>query len=330
MRVTQNSSINPYLRTLNDIQQRKNEDQIRLNTGKDILSISDDPKRTANIKELNNLMSKNKVYQSNLDMGINELKAVSEQFDTMTERISNLSNVAISATTGDASTISTLSVQVKGTLEDLVKDANMEFNGKYVFSGTKTTSESLSPTSPEKENLPFEIIQGDATSDNPSGLYVTFKGNNNDRTVSKDSKTTEVINSKADDLFGKDGVELFNSVIKLYNVLKYNSDGTVRTGNSTINNNDVNKIISAKNSMEQFNEQITNVSGKNGTKINRLQSISEQITNEKIHLDDMLSTQQDTDYAAVSLNYSREQNALQYTLQTGSKIIQQSLLDFLS
>ena len=109
-------------------------------------------------------------------------------------------------------------------LSDLITAANADNNGKYIFSGTITSADSIATNASENSiantnNMPFELVQGEATADNPSGLSVVFKGNNKDREINKDSKTSEVINVKADDLFGEDSTEMFKPIIDMYNLL---------------------------------------------------------------------------------------------------------------
>jgi flagellin-like hook-associated protein FlgL len=215
-------------------------------------------------------------------------------------------------------------------LEDLVKEANANYNGKYLFSGTQTTPGSISNNPPGTNHDPFELITEAPTASNPSGLRVIFKGNTNDRTVQTDKSSTEVINTKATDIFGTNGEDLFKPIVDLYNVLTYNSDGSVRQTNDTLTTGDVDKIGNLHSSINDLYNNLTSSSATNGSKINRLQAISDQLSNQNLNLDGFRSSLEDTDVAKTSINLQQDNIALQYSLQVGSKLMSNTLFDFLT
>ncbi|HPI19970.1 MAG TPA: hypothetical protein PKY56_06320, partial [Candidatus Kapabacteria bacterium] len=72
------------------------------------------------------------------------------------------------------------------------------------------------------------------------------------------------------------------------------------------------------------------VSARNGSRINRLGAISLQMTEENTRLKEYRSLQADTDVASSAIKLSQDETALNYALQVGSRLIQQTLFDFLS
>ena len=143
--------------------------------------------------------------------------------------------MAIDATqTGNMGNLDALAVDIKGYLQDYVRQANTDYKGKYLFSGTLTNQESISKTGLGTNGMPFELVKGAATTDNPSGYTVVFKGNYETRSVNKDSTSTEVINTTADKVFGNNGNEAFDAIIGLYNTLAYNEDGTERSKDNPV------------------------------------------------------------------------------------------------
>ena len=331
MRISTNSVFIPFQRNLEDIQYKQSKLNLNLTTGKDINSISDDPKRMVNAKEINNVMERNKSYLNNIDQSLGEMQVVDTQLGYISDALSNVQQLVVDSTNvSNSANLSTLGVEVKGMLNDLVKHANLDFNGHYVFSGTKTTDDSIKPTGNEKNTQPYELVQGTPSTSNPSGLEVHYKGNDGKRIINKDGTSTEQINYTGSDLFGKNGTELFDKIVQLYNKITYKSDGTARTEKDPFVSGEIdNDLNSLHAQIATLNESMNNIAAQNGSRINRLQIISDQMKNENTQLDAFRSQQEDTDVAQTTLDLRRTETALQYTLQVGSQLIQKSLFDFL-
>lgn len=325
MRISNNTIFNPFQRNLEDIQTRKFEEEIRLTSGQRIINVSDDPKALVNIKQLTTMINRNEVYQNNIETALGEMRMIDEQIYSIQDNLQEVRQRAIEADqTGNAGALPSLAEYIKGLLEDLVRDANLDFNGHYVFSGTLTNDESLGGTPP------FEIIEGESTEDNPSGLSVVFHGNNKDRKINKDENTQEVINTKAVDLFGENGTKVFEPIIDLYNLLQYSSDGGEREPSEVLNKDESALLSGYQAAIADQVYYLNNTAGKNGAGMNRLTAIQSQLENENLRLKDYRSVEEDTDYAETTLNLKKDEIALQYTLQIGGKLMQNSLFDFIA
>lgn len=330
MRVTTNMSYISYLRTLNETQDNYNKDQIRISSGERLSGLSDDPKALTISKNLTSAIDQKKNYISNIDNAVLELKAVSETVDSISENISSIREIAIeSVGTGVNLQLPTLAKNVKDYLEDLVQKANSDYNGKLLFSGTLTTNSSIADTGLGIDDSPYELIQGEATADNPSGLSVVFKGNNESRSINKDENSTEVINFTSTDVFGENGTAVFDEIIGIYNTLAYQSDGTERTSTSPLTTEDLATIDGYQQKLAQHNETLTSAGAKIGAKIDRLEGISTIMTTAVTRLKEYRSAEADTDVTQTTIDLSKEETALSYTLKVGSMIGSYSLLDYL-
>ncbi|OGU16963.1 MAG: hypothetical protein A2X61_10635 [Ignavibacteria bacterium GWB2_35_12] len=330
MRITQNSIFTNFQTALQNIQERRFREQQKLSTGKDILSLADDPKRVREIKDFTNKISKNEIILSNLSNTYNELAAVNENVDSMITIVGNIKQLLVDSTQiGTSKSLATIGTNVKGLLEDLVKLANSTYKDKYLFSGTQTTSSSIVPAPPETDNNPFEIVSDAPTPSNPSGLRVSFKGNMNDRTVHKDSTTTEVINLKANELFGTNGEQFFQAIVDIYNLMSY-QNGLPRPDNQGYTNTESIQINDAHKRIMTFFDKLTFANSVNGSRLNRIDTIKEQLTEEIIRLKDFRSSEEDADIARTSLELKKDEIALTYTLQIGSNLVSRTLFDFLT
>ncbi len=330
MRVSNNLLYRTYERNLEDIQSRKLKQEVKLTTAKEINTLADNPVGLVKVKQLTTKIDRNEAYKSNIDNAIGEMAVVGEELDAIYEKMENIRQLAIESTlTGNSSNLPTLGVYVKGLLEDIIKDSNVDFNGRFVFAGTITNGDAIIPTPPATNTQPFELVQEAATAANPSGLRVVFKGNNKDRYINKDDTSTELVNVKASEVFGGAGDEVFSPIIGLYNLLTYNPDGTMRTSADGFTRDDMGRVNEIQKQISRQEEQVNNIAAINGSRINRLTALKDQIDFENIRLREFRSIDEDTDYAKATLNLAREDNALQYSLQIGGNLARLSLLDFL-
>ncbi len=330
MRVTQNSIIPKYQRTLEETQYRRFLEQSRLSTGKNIVSISEKPKEIVMVKHFNTLVSQNEKYLDNLELTLSEIQNVSDQITTIGDKFREIRDHSINAAReGASSSLYTIGVQIRDLMKDVVNLANMEFNGHYVFSGTKTSAESIIPEPPQQNNLPFEIIDGESTPENISGFEVVFKGNLKDRIINKSANSTEKVNVTADNLFGEAGAEAFKSIVNLYNTITFNPDGSKRDLTDALTTEDIGKLNVFQKEIAHSYEKINRTNGELGVRINRLEAIRQQTEEESVRLKEFRSIHEDTDVADSAIKLSKEENLLQYTLQVGGRLIRQSLLDFL-
>ena len=330
MRVTFKSPINPYLNNLDKIQNRKINEEMRLSTGNRIQSLADDPTALVDSKQLASKIEKNKTYLSNIEETLNEMRLAHESIDFLSNSMQKIRDLAVDSTQiGVQGDTVTIAIYVKGILEDMVKESNKDLGGRYLFSGTKTLPNNINVIPPATNNQPYEIIEGEKTTENPSGLQIIFKGNNNERIINKDNYSTEVVNVSANKLFGEK-LDGFNAVINLYNVLYYKSDGTKREKNDPISEEDFLKLNDYQKKIAESVDQLNSVNSEFGAKINRLELIQTQYESDNIRLNEIKSIKSDTDVAQAAINLKMEETALNYSLQIGSGLIRNSLFDFLS
>ncbi|MDQ1265274.1 MAG: flagellar hook-associated protein 3 FlgL [Bacteroidota bacterium] len=330
MRITNKSVFIPYMQNLEGIQERRFKEDVRLSTGKQIVDLADAPEQLAQVKLLTNHIERNSQFKSNIEESLSEQYVVNEQISFISDNVQKIRELTIDGlNVSNYSNLYSIGVYIKGIIEDTVKLANMDFNGHFVFSGTKTTGGSLNKTPEASNDQPFEIITEAPTADNPSGLKVVFKGNFEDRVVNKDNYVSEVVNVKADQMFGDGGTKLFDSLINLYNKFAFDSNGNVRSDKATFSTEEFDRINEIQKTIGQFYDTMNTVSSENGAQINRFEQMRDQMQNEITYLEGLRSLKNDTDVATSTINLKREETALQYSLQVGSRLIQNSLFDFL-
>jgi len=93
--------------------------------------------------------------------------------------------------------------------------------------------------------------------------------------------------------------------------------------------NDKSAFNSIRGQLEACLDETTRIQGDMGSKIKRLEMQSEKLDMDEVNLRKLISTILDTDVASAILHYQKDQYIYQAALQTGSNLIQVSLLDFL-
>lgn len=332
MRITSNAIYSQFSSNLRSIQERQARDNIRVYTGKNMVDLADDPSAVNDIQYFTENINRNNNYIKNIDSTLDEQLSTEGALENIANTLDEVRSTGIQAMeVGNQDKLPVLGESVKKLLTSMVNTANNQYNGAYTLAGTKTTAQALTPTAPEITKLPFELVLDTPTSSNPSGLRVTFKGNFSSRNINVGPNASEEVNSTADDAFGTGGVEAFNNVIKLYNTLTYKPDGTLRsTGDKaglTKNERDAisDEIVGINNSMELVNQE----TGRMGARQARLQNLRDLMNEDNSRMKEFRSQKEDTDVAQAIMEMQKDETALQYSLKVGSKLMSQSLLDFL-
>lgn len=330
MRVTQFSKYIPIQSSIQEIQSRKYLNELRLATGKQVVDITDSPSSLVQKKRFENQIALQQQYKKNIEYSINFLQHTTETIDTISNNLQKIKEIAISSTQiGVAQDVDTLGKQVRGLLDDIIKDLNSDFDGQFVFAGNLLNSESIPQPIGSSNKLPYEIIQETPTPENPSGLKIIFKGNTNKIVISTSKISSEVINSTADELFGDTTLSSLNKIIDLYNLLTYNRDGNLRGPNDLFNPEDLIKLNEYQKEIGKMYDNVNAVNSKNGVLLNRFEAIKDQSISLLTALEGYKSKISDTDFASATIQLSKDQTALQFTLQVAARMSQVSLFDFL-
>jgi flagellar hook-associated protein 3 FlgL len=330
MRITQNSQSTRYLTSLFDIQARFDREQQKLNTGKNIQRLSDGARQVADIQQITNLLDKNDLYKSTMNSAAREMESVEISMEQFGDKVFEIRQLAIDGSKHTSyDKLPVFGQQVYQLLTDLVNEANHDFGGKFAYAGTKTTPESIVPTPPATNTMPFELVKGTPSTANPSGLQVVFKGNTDARQVLTAPGNTEQINLTADKAFGGSGTAVFDNVIKIYNLFTYRQDGTARTSEDIFSLDEQKQLQGLVKDVSDNYDSISESIGTFSYKRSRLEALAEQTVSENTLLKELRSQQEDTNIPESLLKLKKEENALQYSLQVGSKLFSRSLLDFL-
>jgi flagellar hook-associated protein 3 FlgL len=277
--------------------------QQELSTGLTINQPSDNPSGTSLVLALNTTQSNLTSYSNNVSDGTGWSTAATSALSDMTNSVQRIQELVEEAANGtqNQSDMSASADEVNQLIDEIKSDANTQYNGQYVFSGSATTTQ------------PYQ-----------SGSDDTYAGNTGPVTRQIGPGTSIPVNVNLSSVLGNgqttsgqpsgDGL--------LLNTLRNIADD-MQSGNSTaLSGTDLTDLNNNLNSL-------TALSTSMGATTDRLQMASSRITSLQNSTTDTLSNTEDADMASTEVQFSSEQAAFEAALQGGSDIVQESLMNFL-
>lgn len=330
MRITNKMMANNYLRdmgtNLNNMQNLNNQ----LSSGKEIRRPSDNPYKVARSMQLNTDINTNKQYNENIKDTTNWLDTTDESLGQLTNVVQRVRELLVSS--GNAaygsSERSAIADEINERISEFSQILNSNFDGKYIFGGTKTTSK------------PLEVTKNAVTGANELSL-IDKEGNKLDIA----STDVNVVN-QLDMLGAKLKTEVSQGVAIEYNVnvldvLKFtDNEGTETDAMSLLKDVTKNLVSSDKtNNLKLTNENlksidsmITNllkIRAEVGAKQNRMESAQTKNEDENYNMTDILSQTEDIDFTSKTIEFSMANTVYQASLQVSGQILPKTLMDYL-
>jgi flagellar hook-associated protein 3 FlgL len=292
MRITELTVIKNLIDNIDKTREKINQVQLKIATGKEINTVSDDPYIANSIMNLKAMINRNEQFQKNIDDAIDFLTATGDALDnfinTLIDIKSLLVEISNSAREPDYETYAN---RLGELFKQLLDSANTNFKGKYIFNGTNTK---VKPFSYDEKNdlLISDLSNGEIKFEVNEGVY-------------------EKVNFTVEEIFG--GREIFDLVHQIKSSLK----------------NKIKPDISLLQRFEQLFENIVSNSSEVGALMNRFNLLRKQIEKQNLILTELLSIRQDTDIAQQAINLQKGQLILESAYMLAGKIIQKSIIDYL-
>ena len=283
-------------------QERLALNQERLASGKRITRPGDDPTAAALILDFGNSIQSNAQFLKQADSAVSFLKSSEDAVATALNETTRLQELAQQGlTSSNAGTgRAAMAQEVDAIRTNLLALANIREQGKYLFAGTQT------------QTVPF------VDSAPPAGP-ITYAGDS--RLISLDvtastSVTTNIPGNTA--FFGAGGqgssTDLFKAVTDLRNGLNSNNPALIQSAATNL------KAI-----MDNLNQVQADLGGRQAG----LQDLKDTLSGFNVTLQGLQNTQQDTDYAKVATEFSRDQIVQSATLSSLAKTTKVNLFDYL-
>jgi flagellar hook-associated protein 3 FlgL len=301
MRVTTLMSARAMVRDLNDNLSRVSDLQQRLSTGKQITKPSDDPYGTSRALALRGELGGLDQYTRNVDDGTGWLNTSDTALGQVSDVLGRVRELLVQGgndTAGPAAR-SAMADEIDQLAESVKQEANVQYGGRYVFSGTAT------------DTAPY-----------PLGGPDRYAGDAGTITRAIGPQVEVPINTDVHALLG-DGQAARDD--KLLNTLRDISDhlrGGTAADAAALRGTDLQRIDANADTLNGIRADV-------GARTNRLAIASSRLSGLQLNTTQLLSQTEDADMAKTITDYTTQQAAYSAALRAGANIVQSSLLDFL-
>ncbi|WML46887.1 flagellar hook-associated protein FlgL [Neobacillus sp. PS3-34] len=295
MRITQSMLASNSLRNLSSSYLKMGKYQEQLSTGKKITKPSDDPVVAMKGMHYRSDLTEVDQYKRNLSelhLWMDNSEAGMEQANSALQRIRELvvQGQNGSLTPEDRNAIAAEVGQMK---QDLVKTANTQIAGRYIFHGNDVMNPPVAQEEPP-------VVAANLT--NPAI-------NNYNVEVSKGVSLKANVNPA--NVFSQ---ELFDVVGGIQNAMENNNSG------------ELNGYLSR---LDKVMETSSSERSELGARSNRLDMIENRLGQQSVMANQVLSDNEDADIEKVIMDLTTQESVHRAALSVGSRIIQPTLMDFL-
>lgn len=329
MRITNKMLSNNFL---NDVEVNLNNLktlQQQLTSGKQVKRPSDDPFRVARSMQLHTDIGRNVQYNKNIEDAINFLDVTDTALGQVTNVFARMRELLVSSGNGAYGEDEKKAIrdEVNQKVSELGQILNSNFDGKYVFAGTRATTKPI-------------IVEN--KSDKTTLDYNGRSGVKLDPTNIADKEEEKMLGEKLT-------AEISQGVVLEYNItakelLQFTVKGTGGKPDKNIDVKEVlDKIVNHLNNptagTAELNEDLQNIDdavgnllklrSEVGAKQNRMESARDKNKEQNFNLKQILSKTEDIDVSEKYMEYSVMQSVYLASLQTSSRILQPTLMDYL-
>lgn len=306
-RITQATMTRQLLGDLNDAMARVNRSQQELASGKRILRPSDDPVGTQRALISRSEIAATKQYSDNVSQAQGWLQTTDTALGDISDLLQRARELTVQAANGtnDASDRAAIAAEIDQIVSAVKTAANTSFGGVYVFGGTAVTAPPYDTTSVP----PVDTYTGDG------GAVVREIGPG----VSVQVNT--LVDQAPAPLLGNGSGD--SGLLATLRGIAVHLRGDTDTDVTALQTTDLKALDANLDTVNQSRAVV-------GATLNRLASATARLDATQETATQLLSDNEDVDYAQAMLDLSSQSTVYQAALQTGARIIQPSLLDFLS
>ncbi|HTA13503.1 MAG TPA: flagellar hook-associated protein FlgL [Solirubrobacteraceae bacterium] len=291
------STLNDINSALGSLERSSNE----LSSGRSILEPSDNPYGASRAIDLQSQLDGLTSYTNSAQDGIS-------WESTATGAMSNMSNLAERArellvqssngvyNQGDRNNIA---AEIEQLAQTIKQDANTQYAGQYVFSGTAT------------DTAPYLQGENDAYQGNAEAVT---------RVIGPNASVT--VNTNISSLLGNGMASGDGKLLDVLGTIAQHLRGGTTEDLQALSSTDLKNL-------DGNIETLTQLQANAGSATDQLQMAVSRIEGLQVTITQTLSNTEDVDFAKASIDYSNEQAAYDAALRAGANIVQESLLNFL-
>jgi flagellar hook-associated protein 3 FlgL len=291
------STLTDLSSALGELQRSTNE----MSSGRSILEPSDNPYGASRVIDLQSQLDGLTSYENNAQNGVSWASTAGSAMGSMNSSLQRVRELVLAAANGTSNQqdMETIAGQIEQLTEGIKQDANAQFAGEYIFSGTATTTP------------PYE-----------QGANDEYQGNAETISRAVGPGASVAISTNISKLLGN-GKEAGDG--KLLDTLRTIA-ANLRSGNPA----EIKEVATTNlKSLDTNMETLTDLQASSGAATDQLQTALSRNEDLQSTITETLSNTEDANIAQVSVNFANEQAAYQAALRASASIIQESLINFL-
>lgn len=311
--------------TLNNQRSKLNELNQQISTGKTISKASDNPTGAINILSTNTSLSKIETYTKNINGAISEVDASDRSILSLNDTIQRVKELALKAAdaTSGPSELTSINDELKQIIEQVKDIGNTQFGNKYIFGGLVT------------ETAPF-------TKAGTNGDEIKYAGTPSSSNYGREVEIGENIkinvNIAGDKIFGEHYTDnsttpattVSSGIIGILKKLSLELEPPIVPPATVAVPADHDKIREKLTGIDNSLQNILSSQATIGGLSSRLDMTKNKLEEDTITLTKFKSTVEDIDLPSAISKLSFQQDSLQTSLRISSKVMQSSLLQYLT
>lgn len=307
MRVTNQMMVSRFLQNLNANLALLSKSNEQLSTGKRISRPADDPIAVARSLQFRTSVQETEQYIRNVGSATSWLEAADSAMSDIMAVLHRAKEIAVSGANGalEDGSLAALADEVDKMIEHVVQVGNSDYAGRYIFAGFQTNTPPFTAVSAA---APPGWIQP------PSGQMITgvvYNGDSGIISYEVGKGIEASVNVPGDVVLN----DVFGALIDLRDRLRSRDQAGV-------SNTSLALIDSASDSLGEWQAEV-------GARSNQLELTNNRLLALKSNFQKLLSENEDADIPEVIMQLKMQENVYRAALDSGARIIQPTLLDFL-
>lgn len=328
MRITNGMLTNNMMNNLNSNMNRLSKYQEQGSSGRKFNKPSDDPIGMSKSLKLYTDVSKIKQYERNLNDAKSWMHTTEDALIEFNEIIHRARELSVDMANGTKTENDTKNAaeEMKQLKDQVIKLANSRHAGRSIFTGFKTDQDLLNKDGTYKINITdkdvsiYNVGISENIEINTIGMKIFGAG-----VAGKDFKNDGFdFGFSTDESNGKKStiVDMFDQLITAMGSDQNENDDGIKGFNQD-------KIGDMLGVLDKVHENSLAVRAEIGAKTNRLEMTEKRLSSERLNFTEVLSENEDVDYAELIMQMKLSENVYNASLSMGTRIIQPTLLDFL-
>jgi flagellar hook-associated protein 3 FlgL len=272
-----------------------------LSSGRTILEPSDNPYGASRVIDLQSELEGLSSYESDAQDGISWENTATSAMSNINSIVQRVRELLVQAANGtnNQSDLNTIGLEVEQLTESVKQDADTQYAGEYLFSGTATTT------------APYE-----------QGSNDEYKGNAETISRAVGPGSTVVVSTDISTLLGNGEGAKDGKLLDTLRTIAQHLRGGTPEDREAIGTTDL-------TALDGNLEQLSELQAIAGSATDQLQAALTRNEDLQTSITESLSNTDATNVAATSIQYANEQAAYEAALRAAATIVQESLLNFL-